>query len=85
MLRSYEGILKDERILWTGEAPDQTHPIRIRVTVIEESVADTAERGRKMAEVLEGLAESGGFSTIIESPEQWQQEVRKDRSLPGRR
>lgn len=83
MLRTYEAILQNERILWTGEIPDQTKPVRICITVIEESEAEIEERGRKMAEILSKLATAGGL-TAVEDPEEWQREVRRDRSLPGR-
>ena len=83
MLRTYEAILKNERILWTGDAPDQTKPVRIRVTVIDEDETDAKERGRKMAEILSKIAVVDGFSSI-EDPEEWQREVRRDRSLPDR-
>ena len=41
-------------------------------------------RGRRMVEVLNRFAESGGISSI-EDPSQWQREQRTDRPLPGRR
>ena len=39
--------------------------------------------GKKMAEALEKLAESGAFADITD-PVEWQREIRKDRPLPGR-
>lgn len=41
-------------------------------------------RGRRMVEVLNRFAGSGGISSI-EDPSGWQREQRTDRPLPGRR
>ena len=42
-----------------------------------------ADRGRLMAEALEGLAKLDPFADI-DDPVAWQREIRKDRPLPGR-
>lgn len=84
MLQTYEGVLKGDRIQWTGEeVPDPSQSLRVHVTVLEEK-SSREERGQQMARALSKLAESGAFSDI-EDPEEWQREIRQDRPLPGRR
>jgi len=83
MLRTYEGILEGDRVRWMrGEPPVTDRPLRVHITVLEEETKKE-RRGRKMAEALSKLAESGAFSRI-ENPSAWQREVRQDRPLPGR-
>lgn len=81
MLRTYEGTLKGNRIDWSGEAPTQDRALRVHITVLDEG--NDEERGRRMAEALNRLAESGAFDDI-EDPSEWQRKTRAERSLPGR-
>jgi hypothetical protein len=84
MLRTYDAILKDGRLEWNGEAPDQREPLRVQVTVIPATDPESdAERGRRMAAALRKLAEMNAFAEITD-PVAWQREIRKDRPLPGR-
>ena len=83
MLRTYEGILKGNRVQWAGEEPpDSDRPLRVHITVLEKETPQE-KRGEQMADALSKLAESSAFSGI-EDPSTWQRELRQDRSLPGR-
>ena len=81
MLRTYEGTLKGNRIDWSGEAPTEDQALRVHVTVLD--AEDDKARGRRMAEALRQLAESGAFDDI-DDPSEWQRAVRAERPLPGR-
>lgn len=54
MLRTYEGILKGDRVEWTGDGPSSDRSVRIRVTLLDEE--DGPERGERMAAALGRLA-----------------------------
>ena len=82
MLRTYEGTLKGNRIDWRGDAPASEGVLRVHVTVLDEA-DDDEQRGRRMAEALERLAEREAFEGI-ENPSAWQRAIRNERSLPGR-
>lgn len=82
MLRTYEGILKDDRVEWTGEAPLRDRALRVHITVLDEE-ADNEERGKRMAEALAALSKEGAFSEISD-PVKWQRELRRERTLPHR-
>ena len=86
MLETYPGILRADRIEWTGEAPDLAtgQAVRVHITLLEQPTPPTvAEQGRKMAEALERLA-AHSSSGLPEDPATWQREERVDRPLPGR-
>lgn len=82
MLRTYEGVLKGDRVEWTGEAPLRDRALRVHITVLDED-ADREERGKRMKEALAALAEEGAFSEISD-PVEWQRELRQERTLPNR-
>lgn len=83
MSHTYKAVLRGDRLEWIGEAPEyqRNRPVDVRVTVLKESKA--ASHGPKMAEILEKIAEGGGFSRGV-NPVSWQRKLRRDRSLPGR-
>lgn len=85
MLRTFKAVLKGNSLEWVDEAPEQgERPIEVHVTLLEEeSRLDIAERGNKMAEVLEKLAAGNTFAEVS-NPVAWQREVRQDRALPDR-
>lgn len=84
MLRTYEGVLRDDHVEWRGAAPPRGRAVRVHVTVLDEAdAADEADRGRRMAASLERLAEQGAFGDV-DDPAVWQRHVRQDRPLPGR-
>ena len=80
-MQTYEGILKDDRIEWVGETPSRDRPVRVQVTVVDSEQG--TDRGSRMADALDRLAESDPFNGI-DDPVEWQRRVRTDRSLPGR-
>jgi hypothetical protein len=82
MQRTYEGILRGNRIHWTRGHPESAQPVRVKVTVVGEE-SDDPERGKRMAAVLTQLAERGGVS-CVDDPVRWQRELRQDRELPIR-
>ena len=90
MLTTYHGILKGDRIQWDQDAPKDLRadqPVQVFVTILEESkLPEMGKRsnGKKMAEALERLAESGNVLSAIPNPVAWEREQRKDRKLPGR-
>jgi len=76
-----EGLIRDGRIEWLGDAPPPSAvPLRVRVIVVEE---EEATRGARMAAALRGVAASGGVASIPD-PVAWQHEIRKDKPLFGR-
>lgn len=82
MPQTYDGILEGNRVRWTDDAPNDDRPLRVRVTVLDES-PDRTDQGEKMAAALTKLADTGAFSEF-DDPRTWQKEIRRDRSLPGR-
>jgi hypothetical protein len=84
MLKTFRAWLKGSSLEWIDDVPilgEQQNPVH--VTLLEnESVIDKQARGRTMAEILEKLAVSQAFTDV--DPVIWQQEIRQDRSLPGR-
>ena len=82
MPRTYEGILKGNKINWSGEAPDSEQKLHVYITVLDEE-DNSGHRGHRMAEALTSLASTGGLAEIGD-PSEWQREIRSDRPLPGR-
>lgn len=84
MLRTYKARLKDNRVEWIDEIPDQQTPVQVYVTVLEEKSARAIpSRGHMMAESLKQLGRIGAFSDISDA-ETWQRQIRRDRQLPIR-
>ncbi|HEX8905428.1 MAG TPA: hypothetical protein VF771_11325 [Longimicrobiaceae bacterium] len=83
MERTYRAVLRGDKLEWTGASPSVSEPVNVAVTLLETEVLTRAERGRRMAEALQGIADSGGFPDISD-PVEWQREIRRDRPLPGR-
>jgi hypothetical protein len=81
MLRTYEGVLHNDRVEWRGAAPPRERAVRVHVTVLED--AEATSRGRRMAAALDRVAQRRAFGEIND-PVAWQQHVRQDRPLPGR-
>jgi hypothetical protein len=84
MLKTFKAWLKGNHLEWIDDLPTLgEQQIPVHVTLLEnESVIDKQARGRRMAEILEKLAESRALTDL--DPVIWQQETRQDRSLPGR-
>ncbi len=88
MLATYQGILRNNRIEWSGEGPEKLpadQPVRVHVTLLEQIVpaAPPSDQGQRMAAALEKLAASQEVESIAD-PASWERETRQDRSLPGR-
>jgi hypothetical protein len=86
MLRTFRAVLKGNLLEWQEEVNSWLQgdcTVQVLVTVLdEEPFAITQGRGRKMAAVLEKLAQARAFSEV--DPLVWQREIRRDRELPGR-
>jgi hypothetical protein len=84
MLRTYKAILHGDHVEWLDKRPDQTQPVPVQITPLEDAPPEAAgERGRVMAEALAALASRGTFAAITD-PVAWQREVRHERTLPAR-
>jgi hypothetical protein len=83
-LRTYKAILHGDHVEWLDKPPEQTQPVPVHITLLEEALLEPArERGRVMAEALAALASKGTFAAIAD-PVAWQREVRHERPLPAR-
>lgn len=86
MLETYQGVLHDNRIEWSGDAP-QALPVdqgvRVHVTLIEKVPVPDGNQGQRMAAALERLAACATLDHIPD-PAAWQRQTRADRPLPGR-
>ncbi len=86
---TYRAILKGDRLEWRGEAPPgiaRERPVAVDVTILRDerfSASCAPNAGERMAAALENLAASQAVASI-EDPVAWQQDVRRDRLLPGR-
>jgi hypothetical protein len=87
MLPSYEGVLRGDRIEWSGDVPLQATPgqaFRVFVTVLGQTECEETrrERGRRMAAALEGIAALPAEQRL--DADLWEAERREERPLPGR-
>lgn len=88
MLETYQGILRDNRIEWLGEAPPPDRSaggVPVHVTLLQnlQSTETPLSRGQRMAEALEKLAALRAFADVAD-PAAWERETRQDRPLPSR-
>ncbi len=84
MLQTFKAFLQDGRLEWIGDRPNfGNERLQVYVTVLEND-ADPVQktRGQRMSKLLEHLATANGLEGI--DPMRWQQEIRRDRSLPER-
>ncbi len=87
-METYQGILREGRIEWSGEAPKlpaHHQGVRVQVTLLErvEEVQEGGTQGQRMAAALERVAAACSLVGIPD-PAAWEREVREDRPLPGR-
>lgn len=83
MLTTYKAILRGNTLEWEEESPitsNDTNPIPVHVTLL---TSPHKSNGKELARIFEELAALNAFSDI-EDPKAWQQEMRQERSLPGR-
>lgn len=87
MLLTYKAVLHNNQLEWRDTAPKNLLPqssVEVYVTILENQSDDVDKTavGKKMAEVLQLLAELPERS--ISDPLAWEQETREDRRLPLR-
>ncbi len=84
MLKTFKAWLRGSRLEWIGDVPEmEEQRLQVHVTFLDaKPVVEAKTRGRRMAEILEKLAATQVLDDI--EPALWQQEIRQDRSLPGR-
>lgn len=86
MLEKYKATIHGNRIEWEDEAPESVKnndSVGVYVTVIDEDITPAEPNGKKLAAILQKIADRGGISSI-EDPVKWQRSIRKDQPLPGR-
>lgn len=86
MLETYQGILRDNRIEWSGDVPKHLPPdqaVKVHVTLLGPMGLPASEQGQRMAAALERLAACQSPPSIPD-PATWEREMREDRLLPGR-
>jgi hypothetical protein len=80
-----EQIEKELRVL----PPEKQEEVLDFITFLQQRVQtkrtplEEEQRGNRIVEALQALAELGTFADI-EDPVEWQRQIRKDRPLPGR-
>ena len=86
MLKTFRATLRGDSLEWEEEVQRLSRddrPVQVLVTILEEEpIVQNNERGKRMAAVLEKLAQAQAFAGI--EAVAWQQDVRQDRELPGR-
>jgi hypothetical protein len=88
MLNTYQAVLRDNRLEWAEKVPEHIktgQAIPVHVTILDQASISppVADRGRRMAEILERLAAINAFASIND-PLRWEREMREDRPLPDR-
>lgn len=86
MSKVYDVIIRNDRIEWTSEPPVQAsggQPVHAQVRLLDEDAISKKERGLRMAQIMEQLAQMQDTG-LPEDPAQWEREEREDRPLPGR-
>jgi hypothetical protein len=81
MSQTYRAILNGSQVTWLDAAPELSESTEVEVVLVA-ARSSVNERGARMAQALQGLADRNTFGAI--EPLQWQQEVRHNRPLPGR-
>lgn len=83
MLKTFKAWLKGSRLEWIGDVPELgEQTLQVHVTFLDEKPVESGTRGQMMAEILAKLATTQVLDDV--DPVSWQQEIRQDRSLPGR-
>ncbi|NJL38218.1 MAG: hypothetical protein HC840_03405 [Leptolyngbyaceae cyanobacterium RM2_2_4] len=84
MLKTFKAWLKGSQLEWIGDVPELGEQmLQVHVTFLDDkSVLESKTRGQRMAEILTNLAATQELDRV--DPAAWQQEIRQDRSLPGR-
>ncbi|AKG24290.1 hypothetical protein [Calothrix sp. 336/3] len=86
MFQTFRAILRGNLLHWGDEVKPLSRDeigVQVLVTILEdEPIPEATGRGKRMAAVLEKLAQTQAFTEI--DPVAWQRDVRQDRELPGR-
>jgi hypothetical protein len=84
ILKTFKARLKGSQLEWIGDVPELgEQTVQVHVTLLEDSsVLESETRGQRMAEILEKLAATPTIGNV--DPIVWQQDIRQERSLPGR-
>jgi hypothetical protein len=80
MLQTYNATLNGDRLSWCDTPPKTEGEVEVYVTV-HQPVSNNVNL-RAMADALEEIASRSTLSVSLD-PVHWQQEVRRDRPLPG--
>ena len=86
MLHTYEALLKGDRLEWIGSVPEEVagdSVLPVRVTILGKESDQVERSSERMVQALEEIALADP-PTQIQDPVEWQREIRRDRSLPGR-
>jgi hypothetical protein len=87
MLSTYRALLCGQVLEWLSDRPEDLSPdqaVVVHVTILEETpYTQTAEQGRRMAAILEKIAQLESSIATLD-PIQWEREMRQERVLPGR-
>lgn len=85
MLKTFKAWLRGSRLEWVDDVPELGEQrFQVYVTLLDDKPAvELKTRGQRMAEILGKLAATQALADI-DDPVVWQQESRRDRSLPGR-
>jgi hypothetical protein len=81
MSQTYRAILNGSQVTWLDAAPELSESTEVEVVLVP-ARSRVNDRGARMAQALQGLADRNTFGSI--DPLLWQQAVRHDRPLPGR-
>jgi hypothetical protein len=81
MSQTYRAILNGSQVTWLDAVPELSESTEVEVVLVP-ARSRVDDRGARMAQALQGLADRNAFGAI--DPLLWQQEVRHDRPLPGR-
>jgi hypothetical protein len=83
MSQTYRAILNGSQVTWLDAAPELSESTEVEVVLVAAPGRSRVnDRGARMAQALQGLADRNTFGSI--DPLLWQQAVRHDRPLPGR-
>jgi hypothetical protein len=83
MSQTYRAILNGSQVTWLDAAPELSESTEVEVVLVAAPDRSRVnERGARMSQALQGLADRNTFGAI--DPLLWQQAVRHDRPLPGR-
>ncbi len=87
MIATYKAHLLGNKLDWEETAPpDSTTTVSVLVTVLPSTATAQNQHvpsGRKLADILRRLANENSAPSISD-PSAWQQEMRSERTLPGR-